>query len=275
MEAGTGGERDSRAGIEGRGLRPLHSPARNAPRQGRARCILPGERSAPFPTRGGLPTCVPRRPDSQSSPWPCWSSSCASPEKLTRQSEEALSGGHVQQAYDKARKALDKEPGNERARQAMSAAAAQLMNGWKDSILTLAVSDTMAAARRCRSWTPSAATSATTTWGCRRTPPPRPGAADPLQRRGRVLPPGPAGAQGPPGPRGLRRVPGGARHPPRVPRRGIPRPRGLQPGRGARGHPAVRQPDRRARHVHRPGRTTTCTPRWCGGSRRTTSASPW
>jgi hypothetical protein len=76
--------------------------------------------------------------------------SCASPEKLTRQSEEALARGQGQEAYEKARKALDKEPQNERARQAMATAAARLMSGWKDGILGLAASDTLAAARRCR-----------------------------------------------------------------------------------------------------------------------------
>ncbi|HVP38553.1 MAG TPA: hypothetical protein VMS93_05145 [Candidatus Saccharimonadales bacterium] len=75
--------------------------------------------------------------------------SCASPDKLARQSDELLAQGQAQEAYEKARKALDKEPDNEHARQAMTAAAASLMEGWKRDVRALAGSDTVAAARRC------------------------------------------------------------------------------------------------------------------------------
>ncbi|MBI5837671.1 MAG: hypothetical protein HZB25_10535 [Candidatus Eisenbacteria bacterium] len=75
---------------------------------------------------------------------------CASPEKLTRQSEEALAGGDANTAYEKARKALDKEPAGERAHQAMTAAAAKLMEGWRREITTLASADTLSAGLRCR-----------------------------------------------------------------------------------------------------------------------------
>ena len=75
---------------------------------------------------------------------------CAGPDKLARQSEEQLAEGHVQKAYEKARKALDKEPGNERARAAMTQAASQLFSGYRDRILGLAAAgDTLSAAHRC------------------------------------------------------------------------------------------------------------------------------
>ena len=54
--------------------------------------------------------------------------SCAGPEKLTKQSEKAYSEGNLEKAYQKAARALRKEPTNRHARAAMTQAAAQLMN---------------------------------------------------------------------------------------------------------------------------------------------------
>jgi hypothetical protein len=75
---------------------------------------------------------------------------CAGPDKLARQSQEELSRGHTEKAYQKARKALDKEPGNEQARAAMTQAAVQLFSGYRERILGLAANgDTLSAAHRC------------------------------------------------------------------------------------------------------------------------------
>ncbi len=74
--------------------------------------------------------------------------SCAGPEKLTKQSEKAYSEGNVEKAYQKAARALRKEPTNRHARAAMTQAAAQLMNERETEIRGMAVRDTVAAAKR-------------------------------------------------------------------------------------------------------------------------------
>jgi tetratricopeptide (TPR) repeat protein len=73
--------------------------------------------------------------------------SCAGPNKLAQQSEKAYQAGEVEKAYQKAAKALRKEPNNERARSAMTQAATRIMDGRKSEIRRLAVGDTVAAAQ--------------------------------------------------------------------------------------------------------------------------------
>ncbi|HYM82094.1 MAG TPA: hypothetical protein VEY91_11885 [Candidatus Limnocylindria bacterium] len=73
--------------------------------------------------------------------------SCASASQLAIQSERELVAGNARRAYEKARKAVDKEPGNPHARAAMAAAATRLVEEWKRRTLTLAEVDTVAAAR--------------------------------------------------------------------------------------------------------------------------------
>lgn len=74
--------------------------------------------------------------------------SCAGPNKLAQQSEKAFTAGDVEKAYQKAAKALRKDPNNERARTAMTQAAARIMDNRKTEIHRLAVGDTVAAANR-------------------------------------------------------------------------------------------------------------------------------
>ena len=74
--------------------------------------------------------------------------SCAGPNKLAQQSEKAYSKGEVEKAYQKAARALRKEPENRRARAAMTQAAAQLMREREVEIRGLAARDTVAAGKR-------------------------------------------------------------------------------------------------------------------------------
>jgi hypothetical protein len=73
--------------------------------------------------------------------------SCASANRLARQSDEALARGDLRGAYEKARRALDKEADNPNARNAFAAAAGQMSDGYKTQILNLARTDTLGAAR--------------------------------------------------------------------------------------------------------------------------------
>jgi hypothetical protein len=73
--------------------------------------------------------------------------SCASANQLARQSDEALARGDLRGAYEKARRALDKESGNANARNAFAAAAGQMSDGYKSQIMSLARTDTVGAAR--------------------------------------------------------------------------------------------------------------------------------
>ena len=74
--------------------------------------------------------------------------SCAGPNKLAQQSEKAYGKGEVEKAYQKAARALRKEPENRRARAAMTQAATRLMDERRVEIRGLAASDTVAAAKR-------------------------------------------------------------------------------------------------------------------------------
>src|SRR5437773_827396 len=73
--------------------------------------------------------------------------SCASTSELVRRGEVALDAGNMDKAYDWARRALDHEPGNARARGIMTTAAGSLMGERKAEVQRLAEMDTVAAAR--------------------------------------------------------------------------------------------------------------------------------
>jgi hypothetical protein len=75
--------------------------------------------------------------------------SCAGPNKLAQQSEKEYSEGNLEKAYQKAARALRKEPENRRARAAMTQAASQLRDEREQEIRGMAAQDTVAAARRC------------------------------------------------------------------------------------------------------------------------------
>lgn len=74
--------------------------------------------------------------------------SCASANKLADRSARELAAGNPREAYDKARRAIEKEPGNPAARDAMLAAATWIVDDWKPRILNVAAVDTIAAARQ-------------------------------------------------------------------------------------------------------------------------------
>lgn len=73
---------------------------------------------------------------------------CAGPSKLAQRSEEQLAGGEHWRAWQLATKALDKEPGNMRARRAASAAASAISQEWQARIQALATADTLGAAEQ-------------------------------------------------------------------------------------------------------------------------------
>lgn len=73
--------------------------------------------------------------------------SCASADKLARQSDEALARGDLRGAYEKARRALEKEPDNTRARSAYAAAAGEISDDFKGRVLRVVETDTVEAAR--------------------------------------------------------------------------------------------------------------------------------
>jgi hypothetical protein len=72
--------------------------------------------------------------------------SCASPARLARQSDEALAHGDLAKAYDKALRAIDKDPQNAAAREAYDAASLRVGADYRSRVLAAAVSDTLAAA---------------------------------------------------------------------------------------------------------------------------------
>ncbi|HEY3156484.1 MAG TPA: hypothetical protein VGK76_07690 [Candidatus Eisenbacteria bacterium] len=74
--------------------------------------------------------------------------SCAGPNKLAQQSEKAYGQGEVEKAYQKAARALRKDPENRRALTAMSRAAEKIMEERMAEIRGLAALDTVAAAKR-------------------------------------------------------------------------------------------------------------------------------
>jgi len=71
---------------------------------------------------------------------------CSGPSKLTDRSEEKLAQGDAWRAWQLATRALDKEPGNPRARAAATAASASIAEEWQRQIRALAETDSMRAA---------------------------------------------------------------------------------------------------------------------------------
>lgn len=72
--------------------------------------------------------------------------SCAAPSELARRSEESLAAGDPRRALELASKALDRQPGNARARAAAAASYAAIAEDWRRRILAVADVDTLAAA---------------------------------------------------------------------------------------------------------------------------------
>jgi hypothetical protein len=73
---------------------------------------------------------------------------CAGPAKLAEKSEQMLAGGQNGRAWELAIRALDKDPGNTRARSAAAAAGNAMARDWEQRIHVLAQSDSMAAAEQ-------------------------------------------------------------------------------------------------------------------------------
>ena len=71
---------------------------------------------------------------------------CAGSSKLSQKSEEKLAGGDAWRAWQLATRALDKEPGNPRARTAATAAGASIAQDWQRRIRALAEVDSLNAA---------------------------------------------------------------------------------------------------------------------------------
>src|SRR5580765_637356 len=71
---------------------------------------------------------------------------CAGPAKLTQQSQQKLAAGDAWRAWQLATHALDKEPGNPRARDAATAAGGAIAQDWERRIRALADVDSMQAA---------------------------------------------------------------------------------------------------------------------------------
>jgi len=71
---------------------------------------------------------------------------CASSSKLSEKSEKKLAGGNAWNAWQLAIRALDKEPGNPRARTAATAAGAAIVEEWQRKIRALAQVDSLDAA---------------------------------------------------------------------------------------------------------------------------------
>jgi hypothetical protein len=72
--------------------------------------------------------------------------SCAGPAKLARQSDEALAKGDVRKAYDKALRAVEKDPMNAAARSAYDAASRRVAQDFKARVRALAAADSLGAA---------------------------------------------------------------------------------------------------------------------------------
>lgn len=73
---------------------------------------------------------------------------CAGPSKLAQKSEEKLAGGQHWRAWELATKALDREPGNPRARAAAAAAASAISRDWERRIQAMADVDSLSAAEQ-------------------------------------------------------------------------------------------------------------------------------
>ncbi len=75
--------------------------------------------------------------------------SCASSNKLAQRSEESLRSGQTSKAYEWARRSLDKDPHNDKARASMTVAASQMSADWKARVRNLAASDSIQGAETC------------------------------------------------------------------------------------------------------------------------------
>ena len=73
---------------------------------------------------------------------------CAGPAKLAQKSEEKLAGGENGRAWELATRALNKDPGNARARAAATAAGNAMARNWEQRIHSLTLSDSLAAAEQ-------------------------------------------------------------------------------------------------------------------------------
>jgi len=73
---------------------------------------------------------------------------CAGPAKLTEKSENKLAEGDMWQAWRLAVRALDKAPGNPRAREAAASASSMISQDWQRRIVALADVDSMDAAEQ-------------------------------------------------------------------------------------------------------------------------------
>jgi hypothetical protein len=73
---------------------------------------------------------------------------CAGPSKLAQKSEENLAAGENTRAWELATRALDRDPGNARARAAATAAGDAIARDWEQRIHVLAQSDSIAAAHQ-------------------------------------------------------------------------------------------------------------------------------
>ena len=73
---------------------------------------------------------------------------CAGPTKLAQKSEEKLAGGDAWRAWQLATRALDREPGNPRARHAAASAGTMIVQEWRQKIHGLTSIDTLTAAEQ-------------------------------------------------------------------------------------------------------------------------------
>ncbi len=71
---------------------------------------------------------------------------CAGPAKLAQQSDEALAHGDLHKAYDRALRAIEKDPQNQPAREAYTAASARIATDFQNRVTAQAVTDTLGAA---------------------------------------------------------------------------------------------------------------------------------
>jgi hypothetical protein len=71
---------------------------------------------------------------------------CAGPSKLAEKSERQLAGGEATRAWELATRALDRDPGNARARAAATAAGNAIARDWEQRIAALAPTDSLSAA---------------------------------------------------------------------------------------------------------------------------------
>jgi len=89
------------------------------------------------------------RSRSRWSPWlvALLSVSCAGPAQLAKISDRQLQAGQVREAYETARRGVEKEPLGGPAHRAMTAAATRWADDWKARVTAIAAADTVAAAR--------------------------------------------------------------------------------------------------------------------------------